>query len=581
MHRTAPIYLLLSRPCLACTLCVLSLVFPTAVLPTAVLPTTLFAREPILLEHRWEVEPPLEPNWIVVSPEVTTTLDVQRLTSPLKQIRVAEAQNVVLLSEKKLLAGQEPAREAIYQALEAGEENRQALLALVSAAISLSDASHAERLWQLSRNHDEARHVVERALVRWKSPAALELWRERLAGDPPVRELLTALEGLAVVGDGSERAALERLLQSDGLAEPLKVAAASTLGQLVDSGLEDLATQIRQQNLPQRDLIAAHLLDRHATPEAKKIVLDILAGKNHPAQVKSYATLVTIDPESARQQAESLMKHPDNSMRHQVVQVLNRLDDEASLRLQAELMQDVNFDIRCTVRENLAQKAQLASLQPIVDSVIDYYLTSDSYRGCEQAILLATALGQQERCPQLVALLEHPQPEVNMRAAWALQEMVEDPALLSAMLEHASEITQQLVDGEKVATTDVLRLAYILEAFGRTRYEPSIEMLRLYVPKDGQRMHAFSRTSAIWALGKLFEGSQDAQLAKQLAERLLDDNPIEPEEDIVKYASAIALGWIGNPTSPAELQKSPETPPFPVGLATEWALQQFESNATR
>ncbi len=50
----------------------------------------------------------------------------------------------------------------------------------------------------------------------------------------------------------------------------------------------------------------------------------------------------------------------------------------------------------------------------------------------------------------------------------------------------------------------------------------------------------------------------------------------DPEEDPVKYTSAIALGLIGNPASIEPLKSAPYAPPYPIGLAIEWALGQID-----
>ena len=107
------------------------------------------AREPIVLNHRWEVEPDLGARWLYDTVAGPLTLDVSRFESPQRQVRVDEAQKAILHTARIDLANQQMALQAILRRLKTGEENGQVLAVLVSAAIKLSDGSEAEELWEL------------------------------------------------------------------------------------------------------------------------------------------------------------------------------------------------------------------------------------------------------------------------------------------------------------------------------------------------------------------------------------------------------------------------------------------------
>jgi HEAT repeat protein len=216
----------------------------------------------------------------------------------------------------------------------------------------------------------------------------------------------------------------------------------------------------------------------------------------------------------------------------------------------------------------------------LIDEIIGNRLASDSYEDIAQAILLSAFLMERERCPALVALLEHPNPEVNIRAGWALQELADSEEVMASMLPHVERITEKLSTAGTATIDEINRLAYLLEVFGRNRYEPVVELLMLYVPKNDFRMGTVSRTSAIWSLGKIYEGKKNANLAKQLAARLLDDHPIFPEEDLVKYSSALAMGRIGDPSSPDRLLEAGIQGDSPIALACRWAMEQYNKPDT-
>jgi len=351
------------------------------------------------------------------------------------------------------------------------------------------------------------------------------------------------------------------------------------LARVSPTDLEQLAQLILQANIEHHELLAASLLTHHTSDQARQILTAILNSDNLSAHAVAYAALAENFPTVARELAGEMLQRPDNTIRTTAVEVLNRFNDSASLRLQAENMADNNMQIRNTVRQNLLAKAAIPELREVVDEVITHFLTSEGFQGAEQAILLAVELRESNRCPQLLSLLHHPRIEVSLTAAWGLQELANSPEIAAGIFSFSEQITQRLATSQVVTFPEILRQAFLLEALGRMEYEPAVEMLKIYVPKNGHKMGDVARASAIWALGKILRGSQDAQLAKQLAQRMLDPSDVDPEDDLVKFTSALALGWIGAPASRAELESVISLPPVPLALARDWSLQQFPAAA--
>lgn len=57
-----------------------------------------------------------------------------------------------------------------------------------------------------------------------------------------------------------------------------------------------------------------------------------------------------------------------------------------------------------------------------------------------------------------------------------------------------------------------------------------------------------------------------------------DEDVINPEFDLVRYNSTLALGWIGAPSSLDELKRVTYKPPEPLGLSCQWSLEQFQAS---
>lgn len=538
--------------------------------------TLVRADEPLRLAHRWEIEPDLGAVWLPPPTQPAVVLQPERFASEQRQVVLDEAQVAIRHADYEQLEGREAALDAMLQRLQSGIDNRQLRLALAAAAIALADVSHADVLWDRLSQDAATRPLIERALAEWKSPLAIELWREQLS-DPAasLRDLQLAVVGIGATGDEQDGPALENLLRSDRLPIPLKIVVARGLGQVMDHDLEELASQVLATQLTHRELLAAELLSKHTSPQASQILQTILASEHQPARTVAYTAISHNYAELARELAEQMLSQTDNNLRAQAVEVLNRHDDAQSLQLQAQRIIDQNYEVRTTVRGNLLRKAQIADLKPLVDEIIEQQLSGDDYRGIEQAILLSVGLGETRWCPAYLKLLEYPRPETSLIAAWALQELADTPELMQGILEHTLPITERSLSGVYNVSPAQLQQAFLFEALGRNRYQPALETLKLYIPKR-HNMGDLCRASAIWAIGRIQEDSHDQQLAAALAERMLDMSTTDPEDPLVKYTSILALGWIKAPGSLEQVSEPPFIVGDPLSKAAQWSIKKLK-----
>ncbi len=440
--------------------------------------------DPARLIHRWEREPDLGTSWQFIPVISTPTVHPERLSSPLMSARLNEAQVAIRNSENPRLQGAEQSLPVLLEQLQSLPENRSLRLTMASAAIALAKPADAEQLWERLRNNADTRPLIERALVDWKLPLAIESWRQRLASNAYAgTDLLVAIEGIGALGDKQDQQPLEALLRDDRCLFATKLAIARALARVAPSGLENLATEVLKTNIKHRELLAVELLSLHTSDSAQAILRQMLNTEHLPAQKIAYDTIAKNFPTLASEQAGEMLSRPDNNLRLKAVEVLNRHDDLDSLRLQALGLDDRNQVVRNTVRENMARKAELPQLRPLVDEVIAYHLNGKSPRATEQAIKLAVTLRETERCPHLFSLLEHPQLEITVYAAWALQELVDAPQIVEDIFKFTQPTTKRLSARESVSELEILRQSFLFEALGRNFYQPAAEELKLYVPK--------------------------------------------------------------------------------------------------
>ncbi len=536
------------------------------------------------LQHLWEVDPPLGDIWATQRSARAIRFEVERLKSTYAEDRLETAQQLCLEHANPNFKQRERAIQLLLERLKAGEENQRVKRAMFSAALCLGEAKHAETLWSLSKSDSAIAATVERKLVQWKSPTAIQTWRQRLS-DPSSKptELATALEGIAVAGNASDGPALQSVIFASHSSSANKFLAAVALGNLVKAGLEDLALQLVGSDLEQRDVLAAHLLKRHTSDKAQSQLRKILSEGSTTARAVAYRAISETMPPIALELAKEMTTQPHAELRSLALDVLHASKAEPSLRIQGTLLNDPHPEIRSRAAKNLIEMGTQGS-RAIVDELVLANLKAGEWAGMEKAIEIAVELQDRRYCKGFVKLLDHPRSEVSMRAAWALMELGIESETLAGMLTHAEKLVAELQSkdyrfSEKTAT-DQIRLSYLNEAFGKNRYTAATEMLMKFIPKRGHQFGIVSRASAIWSLGKLNTGKDNPALRAKLYERMSDFEPSSPEDFLVRFSCNLALGEMANPESRDTIEQYGEQPPSPIAFAAAWALSQIEKAST-
>jgi HEAT repeat protein len=97
------------------------------------------------------------------------------------------------------------------------------------------------------------------------------------------------------------------------------------------------------------------------------------------------------------------------------------------------------------------------------------------------------------------------------------------------------------------------------------------------VPKNDFKLGIVSRASAIWALGQLLDDKDDPALRARLMERMRDLAPVLPEDYLVRFSCALALGEMGFEDSIATLEEFNDGSLSELGHACTWALGKIRS----
>lgn len=469
--------------------------------------------------------------------------------------------------------------EALIDVLETPDEHAVALTAAARALVEIDARGAAGLLIEHARRGPiELSLSVEPALARWDFQPARALWLQRL-NDPTTPATLLHLS-IACLGDVAESRAipeLSRLVTAPTVSASTRLAAAKALAKLPADDLVELSRQLAagSSHRPRlTQLIGVHLLAHQSSDAARELLDEYAVAEDPTVAAQAMQRLLEVDPRPLTKRAASTIQHPDARIRSLTVQALATEPSETSIGILVPFLDDRVPRIREEVRRTLLSMSSRDELRPVVIEQTTQTLRGDQWRGLEQAILILTELDQEQVGQRFLELLRHPRPEVYVSAAWGLKTLAA-PELSEAIFEEAQRISVESLN-EEAAIEVSTALSHLLEALGPLNHQPADSFLRTFIPKTVP-YYTEVRAAAIWSLGHLAAESPDPELVRQLQERLLDHNPIMPEELEIRALSAVSLGRMNSaPSLPALRQEyAIEGPNTYLGRCCGWAIEQL------
>lgn len=557
----------------------LPLVFACCLLLFGAVVPPSHAQSTLPLQHLWEVQPNLGDIWVAGGEARSVHIEFDDLLSERASVRLDTARKICANYDRPGFGDKDQAIDRLVKALARSDESILTRRAMISAVCLLDDGRHAEELWALSREDTVADLQVQRALIRWNSPVAIPAWTKVLRS-PTSSEVAKrlAVEGLGASLDLEDQQPLVDILESDSASIELRLLAATAIGSNRISGLAPLAQKYLQSKLPDRDIVAVSLLRNHTDDEAMQLVLTVHERGSSPAKRLAATCLANRSPKIAEQLAPNWIKDPDPHFRDLALQVASIGDSLKAIEVAERMLRDEEDRLRKTARRNLLELA--SGHRDAVDAVILRQLDGGDWRSIEQSIILICELRDTSRCKQLLGLLDHPQAEVHMHAAWALRDLSEPGPILDIMREKAEVWTDNLEkETKRFGKSEIIMLSLLLEAFGRHKHEPANEMLLKYIPKNDYKMGNLTRASAIWSIGQIKKDNDDPGLRAKFRERITDLPPEKPENYLVRFNCILALGEFGFKDSQEVIEQYSGSPPNPLGYAGIWAKEQFKKSA--
>ena len=458
--------------------------------------------------------------------------------------------------------------------------------------VQLNAKQAGESLLELVKSGDfDLSAIVEPAFAEWDTAGAVEVWRTRSVEFQSKKQKSSslfrlAIAGLGKIGNDADRQSLVAIAKDTEQNAVLRIAAArSVAGTLVQPDLE-IAEKLTATNRVADYLIAALLASSPPSDENRDrslaMITKLVNSKHSTVHVVAYEALAKWNPAAVLGFGQQVTNHFHFRVRGAYANSLNQLITADNVLELATFLNDPHPQIRMQVREWLLTASKTEELLPSVISAMQSAIVSDHWRMQEQAMHIAVALDQKQVAVDIIELLKSQRNEVIATSGWALRRLAV-PDTLPQILEYCEGL-KVAFEGEKLPYDTMFsineQVAHLFQMFGQMKYAKSMPLMYRFIRKN-QLIRFRVRSSAVWAAGLIYEGDLhgDPKLEKVLLERLNDDAPMPPEDDLVKRMACISLARMeskGTETISSLWKYHGRTKPFgALRGGTEYALERL------
>ena len=465
---------------------------------------------------------------------------------------------VILLDDAR-----DPVRMAAIRALDALDARQTAdrLLPLVRPP---SDTPTGRQIEQVQR--------VDRVLGRWQSEDAVATWVRRVRSQRgPVVLQRSAAQALGAAGYG-HAAVVETLsaaVKDPSRAASIRIAAAESLGQLKQAGLEPVVAAVQDKGTLGA-VLGVRMLVQHDSPESREQLHALAAHSEATVQHAAMRRLQAIDPQLIWRYRQMIRESSDPKVRLVNVEALALRKDVSSIALLIHATDDHHPPVRTTARASLlALSAEPSLFIPVRDALRDVLdkgtaqtrsRRPTNWRSVEQAAMLLGVLDDKDSAQTLMTLTAYPRLEPRLAAVGAVRQLAV-PETRSQMVALMQSLMQRVRAGapgvhyvdagrepdEADRLTHENAVSYeVAQTLGAWRVQEAVPMFRRLIPKHpppNLRPEGSGpvRSAAIWALGQIYENDVHDEIAAELADRMADYNPLDPEYEEVRRQSMITI----------------------------------------
>ena len=475
------------------------------------------------------------------------------------------AQSLARVAEMKL-ADIQPAEKSL-QALAENSQNQRIRYA-AGTALAIGDLqSSAPLLIKLAEAGNDAQRLrIEPSLIRWKTAAALELWKARLLdASTTIVSFQLATEGLVSVNHGES---VEVLLSitADPAGTYSKRMAAARAAAILSSDRAFSAAESLSGGSVQDRMLALALLNTEK-PESLVKAATLCADSSDGVASVAWQQVFDGDSELLLNHLETGRKHRDAQVRMTAARTMRVWPNSDRAKWLQELLSDIHIEVRNVARTMLvlvsAEHPELKE-QIVAQAAAILKPESADWQGMEQSLLVLAQLQATQFSATAFALLGHARDEVVVTAAWLIQ-LFPDDAIRGQVQTEIEQCEEKLSRGETLQNDISLREMMLLQYAGLVRLKELQPIMEQQFSKSA-RGSPEKRASALWALAVIHEKTANEQLAKKYEERIQDRNSMPPESLPVRRSSVMALGLLRYGNSMPVLMEAYKVDPLDSGI---------------
>jgi hypothetical protein len=483
------------------------------------------------------------------------------------------AESLTRVAEMKW-ADIQPAEKSL-QALAQNSENRRIRYA-AGAALAMGDLqSSAPLLIKLAEAGNDAQRLrIEPALIRWKTPAALELWKVRLSdASTTIVSFRLATEGLASVNHRESVEVLLSITADPALTYTKRMAAAKAVAVLSPDQAFLAAGPLSTGDVQDR-LLSLALLNTEK-PESLLKAATLCTDSSDGVASVAWQQVFEGNSELLKNHLEMGRRHRDAKVRMTAARTMRLLPNSDHAKWLQELLSDIHIEVRNVARTMLvlvaAERPELKE-QIVAKAAALLKPESADWQGMEQSLLLLAQLQATQFSQAAFALLKHARDEVVVTAAWLIQ-LFPDDALRGQVQAEIEQCEEELSRPEPPSNDVSMREMMLLQYAGLVRLKELQPIMEQQFSKSVQGSSE-KRASALWALGVIMEKTASEPLARKYEERIQDRNSLPPEELSVRRSSVMALGLLRSRSSIPVLTDAYKIDPQVSGIpdTVRWVL---------
>lgn len=449
--------------------------------------------------------------------------------------------------------------------------------------------SVASGIWDAGKNDPVVRPLIEKMLMKWNSDVAATDWRAIIADPTSLGTLVTAAaNGLASVGNETDAEALIPWL-SIHQADQVRLAAGNALAKLRPQGNLELATVAWDPESESSDitgsLVAATLLQNDKSIEAAKLLASIALAKIDGSHEFAFLSLLKQQPRAAAKLAFQMIEDGNSRVRRRCISFIGVSKAPNNLLALFGALNDPIPENRSLALRELLKFADDAKIRSLLVRGFQKKLADDDWRTVEQAILGSVTLQNKATIPIFVKLVDHPNPNVNVTAAWGIKEMADNPKVIDWVSQRVKEGFQRYKNKEEPAidlyNTHTSQLyAQLMEILGKHSHQASKDIAQ-EVAGEFSNVGLILRASSMWTLGKIVEDNPPAKVLQTMLADVKSLDSQYPVPWLIAYAAMVNLGRFGDSGANAvmEVYNDAVEGDLNVGAAATWALGQINSSS--